>query len=92
MVVLVRGAGEDTLAAAADHLPEPVRNEAGVARVVQGVGEGPGQADTLVERADGEQSGVAGELAWRRLDDKRGRKSRGLVARPAVESSAPPRE
>jgi hypothetical protein len=72
VVVLVRVAGQDAVDPRADHLQEGVRGEAGVARVVQGVGDGPGQADTLVERADGEQAGVPGERAWRRLDDKRG--------------------
>src|SRR5262249_28211092 len=57
--------------AAARPPPPP---EVGVAGVVEGAGVGPGQAGLLGERADGEQSGVAGELAWRRLDDKRGPK------------------
>jgi hypothetical protein len=92
VVVLVRIADQDAIDAGADHLQEDVFGESGVAGVVEGLGDGPGQADTLVERADGEQSGVAGEPAWRPLDDKRGRKSRGLVARPTVESSLPPRE
>jgi hypothetical protein len=42
-----------------------------VAVVVQGVREGPGEPDAIVERADGEQPGVAGELPRRRLDDRR---------------------
>ena len=39
--------------------------------VVQGISKGPGKADALVERMDGEQPGVAGELTRRRLDDER---------------------
>src|SRR5262245_64004333 len=50
---------------------EAVLGQAGVAGVVEGVGEGPGEADALVELADGEQPGVAGELARRRLNDER---------------------
>jgi hypothetical protein len=34
-----------------------------VAGVVQGVREGPGEPDALIELADGQQAGVAGELA-----------------------------
>ena len=41
-----------------------------VAGVIEGVGEGPGEPDALVELADGEQSGVAGQLALERLDDR----------------------
>jgi hypothetical protein len=40
--------------------------------VGEGIGEGPGQADALVELADGQQPGVAGELTPRRLDHERG--------------------
>jgi hypothetical protein len=90
VVVLVRVAGEDAVDAGADHLPEGVLGEAGGAGVVEDFGEGPGQADALGELADREQPGVAGERAWRLLDDNRGRKSRGLVARPMVESPLPP--
>jgi hypothetical protein len=43
-----------------------------VRSVVQGVREGPGEPDALVEVADGEQPGIAGELALGRLDDQRG--------------------
>jgi hypothetical protein len=32
-------------------------------QIVEGVGESLGEPDTLVERAEGEQPGVAGELA-----------------------------
>jgi hypothetical protein len=31
-----------------------------VAGVIEGVGEGPGEPDALIELADGEQPGVAG--------------------------------
>jgi hypothetical protein len=70
VVVLVGVAGEDAVDAGPDPLQEGVIREGLVAGVVERVGEGAGQADGLVERADGEQPGVAGELAWRRLDDK----------------------
>jgi len=39
--------------------------------VVQDIREGTGEPDTVVELADGEQPGVAGELTVRRLDDER---------------------
>jgi hypothetical protein len=72
VVVLVRVRGQDVVRAGADHLQERVLREAEVAGVVQGAGVGPGQAEALVERADGEQSGVAGELALTRLKNERG--------------------
>jgi hypothetical protein len=71
VVVLVRVAGQDAVDAGPDHLHEGVLGEAGVAGVVQGVGEGPGEPDALIEPADREQPGVAGQLARRRLDDQR---------------------
>src|SRR5262249_3634248 len=40
-------------------------DEVGVARVVQGLREGTGKSDTVVEPADRQQPGVAGELASR---------------------------
>jgi hypothetical protein len=46
--------------------------EARIAGVVDGFGKSSRQPDALVELADGEQPGVAGQLAWRRLDDERG--------------------
>ena len=42
-----------------------------IAGVVEGSREGPGESDLFVELTDGQQSGVAGELAWRWLKDKR---------------------
>jgi hypothetical protein len=42
-----------------------------VAEVVESAGNNSGEPDALVERADGLQPGVAGELARRRLDDER---------------------
>jgi hypothetical protein len=48
-----------------------VLGEGGVAGVVQGSGEGPSESDALVEPADGQQAGVAGELAARWFDDER---------------------
>src|SRR5262249_17766189 len=55
----------------ADHLQEAVLGQVGVAGVVWGGGVGTGEPDALVELADGEQSGVAGQLALGRLDDER---------------------
>jgi len=49
-----------------------VLGEVGVAGVVASAGEGLGEPDALVELADGEQPGVAGELAWRWFEDERG--------------------
>jgi hypothetical protein len=71
VAVRVRVAGEDAVGAGADHLHEGVLGEAGVAGVVQGRGEGLGKPDVLIELADGEQAGVAGEPARRRLDHER---------------------
>jgi hypothetical protein len=48
-----------------------VLGQLGVAGVVEGVGEGPGEPEALVELAEGEQPGVAGELTRQWLDDKR---------------------
>jgi hypothetical protein len=59
--------------AGAVHLPEGALRHADVVGVVEG-GEGPGEPDALVERADREQPGVAGELAWRWFEDERGAK------------------
>jgi hypothetical protein len=53
-----RGYGrQDTVDARPDHLPEGVLGEVGAAGVVQGVREGTGELDTVVELADGEQPG-----------------------------------
>jgi hypothetical protein len=71
VVVLVRVASEDAADAGADHLQDAMLGEVGVAGVVQGLGEGPGEPDVLVELADREQPGIAGELARRRFDDER---------------------
>jgi hypothetical protein len=49
-----------------DHFQKAVLGEVGVAGVVQGPGDCPGQADALVELADGEQPGVTGELVTAR--------------------------
>jgi hypothetical protein len=43
----------------------------GVAGVVDRLDEGPGELDALIERADRNQSGIAGELSRRRLDHQR---------------------
>jgi len=71
VVVLVKVAGQDTLDAAADHLQEGVLGEAAVAGVVERVREGSGEPDALIELADGQQPGIAGELARGRLNDQR---------------------
>jgi hypothetical protein len=63
VVVLVRVAGEDAVDAGPGHLQERVLGEAGVAGVVEGIGEGPREPEVLIEQVDGEQPGVAGELA-----------------------------
>jgi hypothetical protein len=44
-----------------DHLQEGVLGQVRVAGVVEGLGRGPGESNALVELADGEQSGVAGQ-------------------------------
>ena len=80
MVVLVLVAGQGAVDPAADHLQERVLGQFTVAGVVEGLGEGPGKADALVELADGEQPGVAGELAWGRLDyDRRAEEIEALL-------------
>jgi hypothetical protein len=71
MVVLVLVAGQDAEDTGPDHLQEGVLRKVGVAGVVEGVGESPGEPDALVELAEGEQPGVAGQLSRRRLDDER---------------------
>jgi hypothetical protein len=47
VVVLVLGAGQDAKDAGAVHLQEGVLAEVRVAGVVEGVGEGPGEANAL---------------------------------------------
>jgi hypothetical protein len=68
VVVPVRVAREDALDAGADVPQEGVRGQAPVAGAVQGVGERLGEPDAQAEPADGEEPGVAGGLARRRLD------------------------
>jgi hypothetical protein len=70
VAVPVRAASEDANAAGAGPLGEAVLCEAGGAGTVHGLGVGPPQPDAPAELADGEQPGVAGELARRRLDDE----------------------
>jgi hypothetical protein len=48
----------------ADHLPEGVRGEVGVAGVVEDAGEGFRQPNAFIELADGQQPRVVGKLAW----------------------------
>jgi hypothetical protein len=71
VVVLVLVAGQDAVDAGPDQLQEGVLGEVRVAGAVQGVAEGPGEPDAVIELADRQQPGVAGELARRRLDDER---------------------
>ena len=71
-VVLAFLPGQGAVDPGPDHLRDRLLREVGVAGVVKGIGEGPGQADTLVALAGGQQPGVAGELARRRLDHERG--------------------
>jgi hypothetical protein len=58
----VLAAGEDANDAGVGPLGKAVLREAGGAEIVHGLGVGPPQPDAFVELADGEQSGVAGEL------------------------------
>ena len=53
----------------ADHFQEAVLGAVGIAGVIKCLGKSPGQADVLIELADGKQSGIAGELAVRWLQD-----------------------
>ena len=79
MVVLVLVAGQDAVDTGPNHLQEGVLGEGGVAGIIEGVGEGSAEFDVLVELADGQQPGVAGELALGRLDDqKRAEKIEGM--------------
>ena len=50
---------------------EGVLREVAIAKVVEGAGKGSGKPDVLVELANGEQPGIAGELACGRLDHER---------------------
>src|SRR5262249_50287777 len=51
-----------------------VRGLVRVAGVVEGIRDGPGEPEALVERADGKPPGVAGALAWRWFEDERNTK------------------
>jgi hypothetical protein len=48
-----------------------VLGQVGVTRIIEDLGKGPGGPDALVERADGEQTGITGQLTMRRLDYER---------------------
>ena len=63
MVVLVRVAGQDAVDPGPDHLQAAVLGEVGVAGVVQGLGQAPGERDALIELADRQEPGLPGELA-----------------------------
>jgi hypothetical protein len=67
VIVLALVARQDAVDPAADHLQEAVLGEVGGAGVVQGGGESPGEPDKLVELANGQEPGVAGELTRLRL-------------------------
>jgi hypothetical protein len=79
--------GEDAIDAGSDHLLEGVLGQVGVTGVVEGVGEGPGKPEALVELVDAEQPGIAGELALGRLETSGvTKRSRCIGARRAVYS------
>jgi hypothetical protein len=69
--VPVLAASEDGNDTGAGPLGEAVLREAGGAGTVHGLGVGPPQPDAFVELPDGEQPGVSGQLARRRLKDRR---------------------
>ena len=52
-----------------NHLGQGVVNQVGVTGVVEGLSEGWGQADPLIELADGQQAGNAGAFGVRGLRD-----------------------
>ena len=68
MVVLVLVASQDAIDAGPDHLQERVLGKVRVAGIIERLGKSPGQADAVIELADGQQSGITGELARRWLD------------------------
>src|SRR5262249_37694014 len=72
VVVLVLVAGQNAVDAGADHFQQGMLDERGGAGVIEGIGEGLRESDALIELADREQPGIAGELTGRRLDDERG--------------------
>jgi hypothetical protein len=43
----------------------------GIAAIIVSLGKSPGQTDALIKRADGQHSGIAGELARRQFDHQR---------------------
>jgi hypothetical protein len=49
--------------AGTDHLQERVLSKVRVAGVIESLGKSPRQADALIELADGQQAGIAGQLA-----------------------------
>src|SRR5262249_33149758 len=80
VVILVLVGGQDAVDAAADHLQEGVRGEVGVAWIRQGGSEGLGKGELLIELAQGQQAGVAGEGGAGRLnDDGRAEEIEGLL-------------
>jgi hypothetical protein len=62
VVVLVFVASQDAVDAAADHLQEGMLGKVRVAGVVESIGKSSREADALIELADGQEPGVAGEL------------------------------
>ena len=67
VVVLVDVVGQDAVDPSPGHLQEAVAHVAGIAGIVQGLGELPGQSQLLIQLADRQQTGVAGNLVGRRL-------------------------
>ena len=61
MVVLVLIVSEDAVDPLADHAQERLPGEPGAAWVGQRGGELLGQADAVVELADGQEPGIAGQ-------------------------------
>ena len=59
MVVLALVTSDDAANAGAQHLEEGVLGRAGVAVVIEGVGEGPAELQAVIELAEGEQPGIA---------------------------------
>ena len=70
MAVPVPAVGADAEDTGAHHLQEAVLREVGDAGVVQGSSKCLCETAALLELADREQPGVAGELARRRLTDQ----------------------
>jgi hypothetical protein len=89
MAIPVLAAGENAEHSGTDHFQDAVLREVGVTGR-PGSSKCLCEPDALVELVDGEQSGVAGQLAWPRVDYERGAEGPGLAARRLVYSSSVP--